>query len=125
MSEKVLLPREVAEAIEYLRKKGYRNFTIMRLAFEAHSDSSVIRKWAFNINGRGTPDLLMKALVNGYEIEETPEEKLQRYYSDVNEQFNELLESDSRLYGVLEGIENTLDILGIEIPGINVEKDGD
>ncbi|MGR6115866.1 DUF1642 domain-containing protein [Aeribacillus composti] len=125
MSEKVLLPREVAEDIERLRKKGCSNFTIVRLAFEAYSDYSTIRKWAFDINGRGTPDLLMKALVNGYEIEETPEEKLRQYYSDVYEQYNELFKSDSRLYGVLEGIENTLDILGIEIPGINVEKDGD
>lgn len=125
MSEKVLLPREVAEEIERFRKKGYGNFTIMRLAFEAYSDSLAIRKWAFDSNGRGTPDLLIKALVNGYEIEETPEEKLRQYYSNVNEEFNELLGSDSRLYGVLEGIENTLDILGIEIPGINVEKDGD
>lgn len=125
MSEKVLLPREVAEEIERFRKKGYGNFTIMRLAFEAYSDSLAIRKWAFNIDGKGTPDLLMKALANGYEIEETPEEKLRQYYSDVYKRVIDLSGSDSYLSGVVYGIENTLDILGIEIPGINVEKDGD
>jgi hypothetical protein len=125
MSEKVLLPREVAEAIENVRKR-------LGLSDEVILYKTYINGWeaewteVLNANGDGNKAFLIaKALVNGYEIEETPEEKLRQYYSNVNEEFNELLGSDSRLYGVLEGIENTLDILGIEIPGINVEKDGD
>ncbi len=60
---------------------------------------------------------LMKALVNGYEVEKTPEEKVREYYLDS---------TDSEVYSRAftfhydDAIRTTLDLLGIKIEGVNV-----
>src|SRR5690606_7015293 len=68
-------------------------------------------------------ETLMAAFVNGYEIEETPEEKLLKYYkNEANFQYREDY-GDGHRDGILTGIESTLNILGIKIEGINKPKE--
>lgn len=116
MTEKVALPEEVAEGIEQLRAEGVRDFAIMHLAKGALTSEPdvTIRKWAFDEDGKGSPELLMQALVNGYEVEKSPEEKLRESY----EKFREAMVY-SYEHGIADGIRRALNTLGITIEGIN------
>ena len=63
--EKVILPKEVADAIERLRKEDYGDTQIV-YEVEACKAEDVIGDYFFDV---ATPDTLMRALVLGYEIE--------------------------------------------------------
>jgi len=122
--EKVKLPREVAEAIEELRSNGVSNFGILHRAYNAVESEPdlAITRWAFD-SGEGTPDLLMHALVNGYEIEieKTPEERLREYYEYLllcqkkHAHKGEYTKADARLDGFLTALE----LLEVKIEGVN------
>lgn len=122
---KVTVTKEVAEAIGELRKDGISNFHIMRLAYEAVVNPTylTIRHWSFN-GGGGSPDLLIQALVNGYTVEKSPEEKVREYYDRCREKRGQA-EMDDRSFaaehldGQAVGVSVTLDILGIKISGVN------
>ncbi|MBS4195389.1 hypothetical protein [Lederbergia citri] len=60
---------------------------------------------------------IMSALVNGYEIEKSPEEKLREYFNEANV----LIPVSKTHYqlGVRDAVRKTVDILGITIEGIN------
>ncbi|KXZ22435.1 hypothetical protein P4T89_12485 [Bacillus nakamurai] len=67
---------------------------------------------------------LSAALINGYETEATPEEKLREYYDGIKRSRDERhlagdIEGKRHNVGVLTGISNTLYILGIKIEGVN------
>ncbi|MCC8352557.1 hypothetical protein [Bacillus sp. AF23] len=67
---------------------------------------------------------LAAALVNGYEVEKTPEEKVREYYEAVrNLREERYLAGDTegkRFHaGALVGIHTTLGIFGIKIEGVN------
>jgi len=81
--EKVTVPKEVAEAIENARRRGASDFVILNRAVNGvvTVSNEIIRKWAFGQDG-GSPDLLMRAIVNGYEIEKSPEEKLRNIFEE-------------------------------------------
>ncbi|MDQ0174458.1 hypothetical protein [Bacillus chungangensis] len=109
---------DVADSLAYVETQG-----IME---------DVIRKKAEGYKYKGNPSLmplnkidlqtLMAAMVNGYEIEKTPEEKLLAYYKNMW-----MCEDDSgTMYslGVCEGIRNTLEILGITVEGISTQDYG-
>ncbi|MEC1707385.1 hypothetical protein P9E09_06925 [Bacillus mojavensis] len=64
---------------------------------------------------------LAAALVNGYEVEATPEDRVREYYAELQEK-----ERTSQSRGVSFGLEcerdgaiNTLNLLGIKIEGVN------
>ena len=62
------------------------------------------------------------ALINGYEVEKTPEEKVREYYAanyQRHEQSMPRSKDDFYTSGVAEGVRNTLDCLGIKIEGVN------
>src|SRR5699024_10099865 len=44
-----------------------------------------IERWAFKYGGGGSPDMLMRAIVNGYQVESTPEDKLREYYERITD----------------------------------------
>lgn len=122
-NEKVTIPREVAEAIEELRKEDCTNFDVMRRAHGAliTEPDLVLYRWAFR-SQEGSPDLLMCALVNGYNVEKSPEEKLRNICEEyrANYRSTEDWERDNAYAeGVLFGIEETLELLDITIEGIN------
>lgn len=112
---KVTVPAEVARAISLMRKEGATNYEIIHRANGAiiTEPDVVLRRWAFGEDAPANPDILMSALVVGYEIEKSPEEMLREYY----EEFSRF--PDDYEAGVLEGIYKTLDILGVTIEGIN------
>jgi hypothetical protein len=114
---RVTLPREVAEAIEKIREKGGRNYVIVRAAIklsEASAEEKVISDWVIK-NFQDNLDALIIALVNGYEIEKSPEDKVREFFESCR-QFDSTYH-----YGAKYGIITTLNILDIKIPGVNAD----
>src|SRR5699024_4240319 len=77
-----------------------------------------IERWAFKYGEGGSPDLLMKALVNGYVVEATPEDKLREYLRRIEIDPATVPASSSSVYkeiGRKQGVLDALDILGITI----------
>lgn len=115
---KVKLPREVAEAIEHLRTITHSNHGLISTV--EHCDVNPVARtvygWAFAKSGAGSPDLLMQALVNGYEAEKSPEEKVRDYYEPFSSQHRRLT---SDKYAIGFAIVQTLELLGIKIEGVN------
>ncbi|WP_077736238.1 DUF1642 domain-containing protein [Bacillus sonorensis] len=105
MSElkKPVITKEQAEAIQFLRSGG--NDWTEDDILEHH----VANRW-FNeyapLNNLYTI-VLAAALINGYEVEKTPEEKVREYFVD-------LAESCDR-----RAVISTLNLLGIKIEGVN------
>lgn len=118
---KVKLTREVAEAIEEMRNAGKTNYSILRQAEGAVVTTSylTLRRWAFDTGGAGSPDLLMAALTNGYEIEKTPEDAVREYYEKARATRRYSGYGQSFTEGRVVGVQHTLDLLGIKIGGIN------
>lgn len=78
MSERVTLPKEVAEAIENYKNRKNHHWKQHLLGDISHSsydnmwtDVKTIFDW--KRKGQGNFDTLLSALVNGYEVEERPQ----------------------------------------------------
>jgi hypothetical protein len=113
-NEKVVIPREVAEAIESVREVARAS---NEQILEARLDGS---KWFCELY---TPlmedvdfDTLVRALYNGYIAEQTPEEKVLEYFRSHETCTPELVD---RYIGICKGVVDTLNLLGIKIEGVN------
>ena len=114
-NEKVVVTKEVAEAIEYLRGRlDYKFADFMRVSSQG-GWSTVKSSPLNNIE----IETLAGAILNGYEIEKSPEEKVREYYDNL------IAEDDGTTHGTAlrvtrtRVIIGTLDILGIKIEGVN------
>lgn len=128
---KVVLPKEVAESIEevwdgVLGGVGpagsikHAWLTNWRTLDERFPDQNPILQDYF----RDNPITYVTALVNGYEVEQTPEGELRMYFSETGREraFSGSLNMTSEVNyyrGIQDGIQQTLRILGITIEGIN------
>lgn len=119
---KVKLPREVAEAIDYYRSVGYMNRAILDVIEELISAPSGNILKAFVNQDDDNFDLLLQALVNGYEEEETPEDKLLKYYLDQKKVCVGGGDSHDKQYaeGAMDGVLMTLTLLNFKVEGVNV-----
>ena len=126
---KVVLPKDVAEAIENLRDFGLTDYGIIVESADTTRKGNeidelrIIRKFTFESEGDGA-QIILQALVNGYEVEQTPEDRLREYYEKVEiESFRANTKKqwhhEAELMGRLVGVRTTLRILGITIEGIN------
>ncbi|MEK3975549.1 hypothetical protein [Psychrobacillus sp. FSL K6-1267] len=121
-NSKVMVTKEVAEAIEELinGRNGFRlnPFGIIKhldnvVAYGDYPKLRVLNEYYSDSNYKSNrhPNVLLRALVNGYEVEKSPEEKVREYY-----------ESYGGSPGAMErkaGVQDTLDLLGIKIKGVN------
>lgn len=108
MISPVIVPKEVAEAIEYLRKVNSSNTALLDAIRRFHSiqgnnNSSLIYK-----HFKGDWDAVMDVLVNGYIVEKDPDDRLRDYYH-----------SSMTLPSERTAIRITLNIMGIEVQGVN------
>lgn len=117
---RVTLPREVAEALDSLRRQGGGNYEIVAAFIKRRKEIPEIKTLAdaFELNKISFDDIL-NALVNGYEIEKSPEDKVREYYEFVRRSIR-----DDYSDGILDGIEKTLDLLEIKVPGVNAPVPG-
>lgn len=117
--DKVRLPKEVSDAIDKLKNfDGHTNERIIRFVFDPKSNAS------FKLNeyaASGHFEDILAALVNGYEVEETPEDKVSKAYKEAkrNKQ-NVTAEIDESFWsGWVSGMEEVVRLLDIKIEGVN------
>lgn len=128
MTDKVKLSREVAEALDSLRRQGGGNYEIVAAFIKRRKEIPEIKTLAdaFELNKISFDDIL-NALVNGYEIEKSPEDKVREYYERASKRFLSLEDGsyeDGYVSGVIDAVEETLNLLGIKVPGVNVPVPG-
>lgn len=135
MTKKVTLPRDVAEAIEKLREYGWEQANLLNAGEFINIDRPTLAEIGGEHVGFPIAEWLSKdfhanypnyvsALVNGYEVEQPPEEQLREYYDNLITSTNEMITEGRTVGSMLPsaervGIERTLAILGIQIEGIN------
>lgn len=131
MTKKVSLPRDVAEAIEKLREYGWEQANLLNAGEFINIDRPTLAEIGGEHVGFPIAEWLSKdfhanypnyvsALVNGYEIEQSPEDKLREYYAELKGTYDSSSGLESyRVDGMLQSVETTLRILGIQIEGIN------
>ena len=114
--QKVKLPRDVAEAIEKLGATPAGTECLFDIPYmircvetglpDSYSFETIVK---FYLQHNKNKALYFKAIANGWEVEETPEEKVRRYYEDYAEKVG------TGKTVVL----NVLHLLEITIPGVN------
>ncbi|MCY8754771.1 hypothetical protein [Bacillus haynesii] len=117
MSEikKPVITKEQAEALETLRRIGGPDNYILMAACDG-------------ILGGEFEDLdlmmLAAALINGYEVEKTPEEKVREYYEKLCDGYDraQFYEDQGKYLLMKRAVRRTLGALGIKISGINDEE---
>ena len=113
MTEKLKVSREVADAIESLNRNSFTVSTNI----QCHADNGWKSAVRAPLNMLSLEELAT-ALIVGYEVELTPHEVIERQFCDCLG--CEGLGED-RLYddGFADGIEFTLNTLGITVKGVN------
>jgi hypothetical protein len=120
--EKVKLPKDVAETIEIIRKANKHPIrSTMDFIYcegedwDFHEPSITLKKYCEMDRSQRIENIVV-ALVNGYEIEPSPEEKVKAYYDEQSNVFSkDQLRQDNTPYA----IRKVLNLLGIEIEGVN------
>lgn len=120
MSEKVVLPKVVAEAIEYYRSQGLGSASIASIAVTSAGIGRERPLVDFVIQAADNSEKIMSALVNGYTVEATPEEMVRNYYEIEMTLLAHLGKYDGAYHeGTTSAIKETLNLLGIKIEGVN------
>lgn len=112
MSDKVKLPKNVTEAIEKCRE-GYSEKDVIAIAIADYKSGSYREMQVF---ANEYFEVFLKAIVNGYEIEESPEDQVRECFKNPP-LFNNGIGELSTSYR--NGIRDTLDTLNIKIEGVN------
>lgn len=117
MSEikKPVITKEQADAIETFLEKGTKEELLTAKVHCCH--------FGDEYSGINTIDIMTIAatLINGYEVDKTPEEKVREYYEKLCDgydraQFNE---DEGKYLLMKRAVRRTLDDLGIKIEGVN------
>lgn len=116
--KKVILPKNVADALSELKSVGWTNLEILNLKDEIPTSYIESTIESFLAASPSNDDLLMTALVNGYR-EEYPVriENLRSYYESINV----LTPSHAQRY-MRQAVEEVVAILGLSIEDIPYSK---
>lgn len=121
MADKVTIPKEVAGAIEELRTNVESDIDLIASISERKIAPQIkISNW-LNVNDWAEREsLLLSALVNGYEVEKTPEDRVRELYDEQVALEKETQGRDeSYHFGKQRGIIATLRLLDMKIEGVN------
>jgi hypothetical protein len=114
MSGKVRIPKEVAAEIEKLRQHGsHADHYLLSLAFRYTHGKEGLVLFSF---AQDHYDDYVQAIVNGYTVEVTPEDRVREFY----EAFDDDASDHART--VVYTIKQTLNMLGITIAGVNADE---
>ncbi|MCY7794146.1 hypothetical protein MOB54_02750 [Bacillus spizizenii] len=116
---KPTITKEQADALLHLYSAEWTKSDVL----EYHATGEWLEH-CYSLNDLDTLTLAA-ALVNGYEVEATPEESVREYYEKTKRTRDEKHSAGDRggrqfYNGVLNGIVSTISILGIHIEGVNV-----
>lgn len=111
------ITKEQAEAITYLRELSRNDAYILRNHGEYDRHCAVLNNLSLVS--------LAAALINGYEIEKTPEQKVRDYYEKLaaKRRYVPGCIDEIKIYTEMDAIRRTLDMLGIEIDFVNVRRE--
>ncbi|MCA0117409.1 hypothetical protein [Bacillus sp. RSS_NA_20] len=111
------ITKEQAEAITYLRGLGRDDEYILSYRGEYVGHCAVL-----NDLSRVS---LAAALINGYEIAKSPEQKVRDHYEKLvaKRRYVPGCIDEIKLYTEMDAIRRTLDMLGIEIDFVNVRRE--
>ena len=120
---KIKLPKEVASSMKFfIDDCQFSKYAMMRIFLNGSKSDHCIDGACLENYAVENYEVLLQALVNGYEVEETPEDKVREYFTKTLSKANSLELSDlnSKFFaGEYKGITNTLFLLNIKIEGIN------
>ncbi|SDX64459.1 hypothetical protein [Salimicrobium album] len=115
---KVTLTKQQAEALQSMLRDGCEKENVIKFLAREDKFVSEVHEPLNNM-----PILeIAAAIINGYDVEQTPEEKLKDYYDEhnidnfINDDFSGPINVAK---GRRDGILKTLAVLDIEIEGIN------
>jgi hypothetical protein len=115
MSEKVVLPKEVADAMDEIQNRwggeSLRDLPQIYSLMDEFEFCAVIADYS-----RTAGNKYFEAVVHGYVTEKSPEEKVREYYESLDKR---PLCSEAYGWHEAKAIKQTLDLLGIKIPGVN------
>lgn len=116
-----VIPREVAEAIEYLRKDcRVYDAVILRNALSGqYGTTACPKRRAVGDFANNKTTVLAAALVNGWTVEKTPEEAVFLYYRNIYEKLTYTDVDVAERNAGISAVISTLNLLGIEIEGVN------
>jgi hypothetical protein len=117
----VKIPKEIASRIEELRAIARTNLAIMQEALEPDSEFKDYVLLNF--------DTFTKALTDGYEIKDSPEEEIRRYFRRANGDSLDYFHSEDRAEKQISEIATAkvdavlfvLAELGVQISGVNID----
>lgn len=116
------ITKKQAEAIEFLRE-NYTDVQILEMRVKGAGCLLYIKgDIACGSIYDLSPIELADALINGYEVEKSPEQKVRDYYESnyaKHEKSKPFSGEDHYTTGVSQGIKRTLEHLGIKIEGVN------
>jgi hypothetical protein len=125
-TNKPLLTKEQAEGIEVLRKSGRADDEILSVA--AGRQGGWAGRQAKELNEMNSLTLA-KALINGYEVEKSPEDELAEHYGrhrDIKYDYlhrhhldRAEISRESFSRGFTFGVERALNALDVKIKGVN------
>jgi hypothetical protein len=111
-SNKVKLPKDVAEAIGWYEDSAKMRYQVMVVGFNDYyyctPQARIMQAYT-----KEHPDLFAQAVLNGYEVEQTPEDEIRVYYQRFSKGTHSYDE------GYCAGVIDTLKILNIKIKGVN------
>jgi hypothetical protein len=119
VSDKVKLPKEVGSLLEDLINQGDRTIygVLSHMTMNCNQRTVEARKILEALEDPWS--LIMQALVNGYEIEETPEDKVREYYEKLKKHSLNETKGETTYTERLVGVLKTLELLNIKISGVN------
>jgi hypothetical protein len=114
MNNKVKIPKEIAAEIEKARENVPRvnaDHYLLSLAFRYTHGNPGMTLFKF---AQENYEDYVQAVVNGYTVDQTPEDKVREFYKDRRKS------SEGSLYWEQANtVQITLDLLGIKIEGVN------
>jgi hypothetical protein len=117
-SNKVKLPKEVAEAIDYAREgMNWSHANILVRSVRGDWESSEMQPLRDFCRTDNFYLILAQALVNGYEVEQTPEDKVREYYESLKSE--EGKDWTASNYQKACATVDILNLLNIKIKGVN------
>src|SRR5690348_13567984 len=121
--DKAKLPRSVAEAIDKMRYIGVASIMACITHWDEQNTTTeeLVTIHDYYLKN---PYLIAQALVNGYEVEETPEDKVRKLFKEYDGWAEQAgLNGDENLemqwIAARNAIVETLSILNIKIEGVN------
>lgn len=124
MLDKVKLPKEVAEAIVRVRSnyKSGCEFDLRLLKME--NWDWLIPIFEYVEESKTNMINYFNALVIGYEVEQTPEDKVREWYFDLQKQINDGVNGPylDRVKYEMNTIYRCVSLLGIKISGVNANE---